>query len=210
MQCKKCDCPITGRGKTGYCRKCKDEKTRKDITGQKFGRLTAIRFSEMKKKRSYWVFRCECGVEKIIYAQCVTAKNGSTKSCGCLSRENNRKARHLTHGFSRGGKRNRFFVIWEGISNRCKNKKNDNYFWYGGRGTKNEWNTIERFRDDMYESYLKHVAEYGEKQTTIDRINNNGNYCRDNCKWSTWKEQQNNRRNNKKNLLPIPAVGGGD
>ena len=67
---------------------------------------------------------------------------------------------------------------------------------YGGRGIKCLWESFEEFRDDMYESYLQLVKDFGEKQTTIDRKDGAGNYCRDNCRWATIKEQNNNKRNN--------------
>tara|TARA_R110000868_G_scaffold387254_1_gene655778 strand:- start:256 stop:822 length:567 start_codon:yes stop_codon:yes gene_type:complete len=83
---------------------------------------------------------------------------------------------------------------FKSIEARCENKNAENYKYYGGRGIKNEWLSYEDFKSDMYKSYLKHIELYGIKETTIDRINNNKNYCKTNCKWSTWKEQSRNKR----------------
>lgn len=84
-----------------------------------------------------------------------------------------------------------------GMKGRCNDTKHQKYIDYGSRGIKicKRWNKFEQFRDDMYESYLEHVKQFGEKETTIDRENNNKGYNKLNCRWATIKEQMNNRRN---------------
>lgn len=100
--------------------------------------------------------------------------------------------RSRTHGM-RG---TRFYTCYFSIIQRCNDKKSTNYPKYGGKGIRNLWKSFEEFRDDMYEPYLEHVKEYGERQTTIDRINPLGNYCRENCRWATMLEQARNKTNN--------------
>jgi hypothetical protein len=95
--------------------------------------------------------------------------------------------------------KNPIYHIWSSMKSRCNNEKSTAYKNYGGRGIKvcDKWLRFKNFKKDMYESYLIHCEEFGKKNTSIDRINNNGNYELNNCKWATKKEQGNNKRNNK-------------
>ena len=100
----------------------------------------------------------------------------------------------LKHGFAH----TKFYRTWASIKTRCSNKNSKYYRHYGGRGIifDKQWEKFENFLNDMYKSYLKHIEQFGEKNTTIERKNNNGNYCKKNCRWATPKEQlQNTRRN---------------
>lgn len=158
-----------------------------DITNNKYGRLTAIKFVAKKGQFHMWLFKCECGNEKIFYKGAVTF--GTSKSCGCLHKERTSQA-STTHGLTR----TRFYRIFTNINTRCTNKNYIDFHCYGGRGIKNEWDSFEAFKTDMYQSYLQHVEGFGEKNTSIDRIDPNKNYCKGNCQWATNKQQANNKR----------------
>ncbi len=164
-----------------------------DITGNKYNKLTAIKFVSKDKYRTQsWLFQCECGNRSIFQKGAVVS--GFIKSC-CNNVTTRFKS---THGMTG----TRFHNIWRGLKIRCNNKNTPYYKNYGGRGIKNLWASFEKFYKDMYLSYLAHVAAYGEKQTTIERENNNSHYCKLNCRWATYKEQRmNTRKRIKFNLI---------
>ena len=175
-----------------------------DLRGKIYGRLKVIEFSYCKNELSYWKCKCECGNECIVRRDCLC--NGSTKSCGCLLKEHgielgnqygNVYKDNLVEkaNYKHGDSKTRFYHIFIEMKRRCNNEKRSCYSNYGGRGIKVEWESYEDFKKDMYDSYLKHSEKYGEENTTIDRIDVNGNYCKSNCKWSTNKEQNRNKRN---------------
>lgn len=161
----------------------------RDITGQKFNRLTGIKLIETKNKRSYWLFKCDCGNEKVIMMTNVIYRTSTTRSCGCFKKE---FLKAIDYQTTHGMKKTRFYDIWQGMKKRCTRVKNKDYKHYGGRGIKCLWKSFEEFRDDMYTDYLEHKKN--NNYTSIERKNNDGNYEKSNCSWATREEQQNNRR----------------
>lgn len=152
-----------------------------DLVGQKFGKLTVIKLSHFNKYRQLcWVCLCDCGNKKIITGSNLKSK---TRSCGCIKKEGNRK----THGF----RYTRIYGIWSGILKRCSDKNHKRYKDWGGRGITvcNKWLTFEGFYEDMGSGYRENLS--------IDRIDNNANYCKSNCRWATIKEQNRNQRSNR-------------
>jgi len=105
-----------------------------------------------------------------------------------MSLEN--RERLFKHGLSH----TRFHNIWTGMKQRCIDKNCEAFLRYGARGITicEEWLDFVNFKNDMYDSYLKHCEDFGEKQTSIDRKDNEGNYCKENCRWATAKEQSAN------------------
>jgi hypothetical protein len=160
--------------------------------GDKYSRLTIVKeiepyiLSSGKTKRKFQCL-CECGNIKDIILESLRSKK--TISCGCLQKEMAVKL-STSHGL-----RNHFlYGTWSSMKARCYNPKSKFYSYYGGRGIKvcDRWlNSIENFIQDMGNR---------PKGTSLDRINNDGNYEPNNCRWATSKEQSNNRRPKEKKL----------
>ena len=167
-----------------------DEKWR----GVKINSLTIIGFEHVNRGRTTawnWICRCECGTMKSIIP--IKVLTGNTTSCGChknkaISEYNeNVKKRH---GCARNGKKKRIYTIWSGMRARCSNPNLHDYPNYGGRGIKvcEEWkNSFEAFRDWAYKN------GYND-ELSLDRMDVNGDYCPENCKWATREEQQRNKQ----------------
>lgn len=148
----------------------------KDLSGQTFNGITAVRITGINKHNNrIWEFICHCGKRfKTVGSQVST---GHTKSCGCSTRS------HGDHGTL-------FYKRWVGMRNRCLNVNDKQYKHWGGRGIKicKRWEEYLNFKEDMFESF--------KPELSLDRINVNGDYSPENCRWATIIEQNRNKRNN--------------
>lgn len=159
-----------------------------DLTGQRFGRLTVIEcMGSAHDHHKIWKCKCDCGNFTTVPSNAL--KLGRTQSCGCLALEHtvnmgkNSATHHLRH--------TRLYNIWANMKQRCCNTDHPRFKDYGARGIRvcDEWL-------DSFENFYKWAISNGyDKKLTIDRIDNDGIYEPSNCKWSTYKEQAQNKRN---------------
>lgn len=153
--------------------------------GQRYGRLTAIRFVDRGiRGAARWSFRCDCGNETVTYAN--AARTNRTRSCGCLILEHAKRMGESL--FTHRKTETITYSSWSHMRGRCRNPRADRYKDYGGRGIK----VCERW--DSFEAFLSDMGERPSKMHSIDRINVDGHYEPTNCKWATAKEQALNRR----------------
>lgn len=173
-------------------------KEKVSYVGKRFGRLTVVeRVDNALNPNGKSVIRyrckCDCGNETIVRKVHLT--NRKIVSCGCFHKEQLGKIRRK-HGFSH---KERLYSVWLDIKDRCYNKNNNHYHCYGGRGiiVCDEWkNDYKSFRDwCMSNGYKEEIRESGRNNLTIDRINVDGNYEPDNCRFITNKENCLNKRN---------------
>lgn len=161
----------------------------KNLAGKRFGRLLVVDFVGVKNKSAQWRCVCDCGNYTTVYATNLQKASKSTKSCGCISIEASAKRRTTAYDNSR------LYQVWASMRQRCLNSRTINYKYYGARGIKvcDKWDkSFEAFQEwSLANGYLD-SAKRG--LCTIDRMDVNGDYDSDNCRWVDAKTQANNRR----------------
>lgn len=159
-----------------------------DLTGQKFGRLSVIDRAPNHGRRTMWNCVCDCGNRIVVRSE--NLRSGNSKSCGCLSRDNHPRT-------ANGLGKTRLANVFNGVKQRCYNNNSKEYYLYGARGITvcDEWiNDSNNFYSWALNNGFKEDATQAE--CSLDRIDVNGNYCPENCRWVDSYVQANNTRRN--------------
>ena len=156
-----------------------------DLTGQRFGRLKVLEFVPNDRRKAYWKCQCDCGNITTIIGR--DLRRGHTLSCGCFQIEQAVKC-NTKHN----SKHTRIYSIWCGMKQRCLNSNNESYKDYGGRGI----TICEEWLNDFKVFYDWALQNGYTDELTIDRIDVNGNYEPNNCRWTDMKTQQRNKSSN--------------
>lgn len=157
----------------------------KNMIGKSFGRLVVL--EELKERKGGSVcYLCECSCGSLIETKGKYLRNGDTKSCGCLNIEKIKEQgyKNKTHGLSNLKE----YAVYKGMVSRCQNKNHDRYHRYGGRGVK----VCERWLES-FENFYEDMGDRPSSKHQIDRIDNDGDYTPENCRWVTVSENSLNK-----------------
>jgi hypothetical protein len=154
---------------------------------KKYNEWTVLSFSRKEKYGSMFLCKCSCGTEKVIFLGNLTSNK--SKSCGCKKAENI-SASKMDHGHSTRGRMTKVYTSWSSMKTRCLNKNSTSYHKYGGRGI----TVCDRWLD--FNNFLKDMGE-PQKDYSIERIDNDKGYSKENCKWASSSEQMRNTRRTK-------------
>lgn len=184
----RCDCGLEKEvegislrlGRSVQCKPCarQEGSTANDMIGKKFGKWRVIEFAGRKHNSYQYLCKCECGHQQVMHGP--SLRRGLTTQCTtCANRQ--KAANNVTHGYSH----NPMYKVWNSMKQRCTNTNSSFYHRYGGRGINvcERWETFENFLEDMG----NRPSLGTDERIDIDRIDNDGDYCKENCRWTTHK-----------------------
>ncbi len=220
-----CQCLVCGKqytmgaavvGVTKSCQRCINKLKNKDLIGFRVGRLTVkeLAYKDEKRECLMWRCDCDCGNTTVIPTNSLIGRR-PTLSCGCLQRDiitkrgreyNRIGTKSVSRDFVYKGllREHPNYGCWQSMLRRCDTPNTKNYHRYGGRGIKvcDRW----LVENNGFENFVADMGIRPSDKHTLDRIDANGDYCPENCRWATMKEQENNKRNNIRVVLDGESI----